>query len=282
MKLEARLALAVLQCSYAVNSSYPLRVRLKREIMAILDLIENTSRLHAEKQAALNTLRLLPSSDPDFQLIRGDFLIREADLEQSTVNLIEELEDLDPLDREDMFVALDPDLRNSISSVLNLSGHHHLMAAGELTLEPLLIAWRHARLMMLFYQFLQDIPLEDLARADSLDLHPIAERSREHWATAVATLQKEAQMICSPEDRICHLGVTHTLLEQVRARYQRLTVRVQDALKAITADGNDPWPVIRLLPPELAQCAWDALKLVPLREEEVEKIVVLRQVGDRF
>ncbi len=250
--------------------------------MAILELIDTTCRLLAEKQSALNTLRLLPSTDPQFQLIRGDFLIRETDLQESTTSLIEELEELDPLDREDLFEALDPDKRASITSVFNLSGHHHLMNAGELSLEPLLIAWRHARLMMLFYQFLQDIPLEDLAREDLLELHPIAERSREHWATAVDTLRKEAQIACTPEDRICHLGVTHDLLEQVRKRYQRLTVRVQDALVAITSNGNDPWPVIRLLPPELAQCAWDALKLVPLREEEVEKVTVLRQVGDRF
>lgn len=250
--------------------------------MAIPELIDTTCRLLAEKQAALNTLRLLPSTDPQFQLIRGDFLIREADLQEASTSLIHELEELDPLDREDMFEALDPDKRTAIISVLNLSGHHHLVNAGELTLEPLLIAWRHARLMMLFYQFLQDVPLEDLAKENSLELHPIAERSREHWATAVDTFRKEAQIACSPEDRICHLGVTHDLLEQVRKRYHRLTVRVQDVLIALTSNGNDPWPVIRLLPPELAQCAWDALKLVPLREEEVEKVTVLRQVGDRF
>jgi hypothetical protein len=249
--------------------------------MALMELIENANRLLQEKQAALTTLRLIPSSHPDFQLIRGDFLIREADLDEATSALVESLEQLDPLDREDMVETLQPDLRAAISSLLNLSGHHYLLAAEELGLEPLLIAWRQARLMMLFYQFLQDVPLEDLSREDSYNDHPIAERSQEHWATAVATLKKEAA-VCAPEDRICHLGVTHDLLEQVRKRYHRLTVRVQDSLRAITADGKDPWPVIRLLPPDLTQCAWDALKLVPLREEEVEKVVIQRQVGDRF
>ncbi len=249
--------------------------------MALIDLIENTSRLLAEKQQALTTLRLTSSSDPDFQLMRGDFLIREADLEEATAAMIEELEDLDPLDREDMIETLKPELKSAMSTVLNLSGHHHLMAAEELGLEPLLIAWRHARLMMLFYQFLKDVPLEELDAEDSFQEHPIAERSREHWATAVATFKKEAQ-VCSPEDRICHLGVTHELLEQVRKRYHRLTVRVQNCLKEITADGKDPWPVIRQLPPDLTQCAWDALKLVPLKEAEVAKVQIQRQVGDRF
>lgn len=247
--------------------------------MSIISELEKTHKLLGEKQSNLQVLRLAHSSDPQFDQIKADFLKSEAQLDGAVVELIEALEDFDPLDREDLIESLSPELKASISNVLNNAGRRDLLVPKELTLESLLTVWKQARNLMLLYQFMMDVPPSVIDKDDSYKDHPMANRSQEDWQMAVSTL-REQTAICKPDDEICHLTVTTDLLEQARKRYQRLTVRLQTYLKELTQDGTDPWPFIRTLPPELVQCAWDAMKMVPLKEEEIARVVTAKQVGN--
>ena len=194
--------------------------------MSIISELEKTHKVLAEKQANLQTLRLIHSSDPQFDEIKAQFLKSEAELDRATADLIEELEDCDPLDREDLIETISPELKATLSNVLNNCGRRDLLIPKELTLESLLIVWRQARNLMLLYQFMMEVPPHVIDQDDSYKDHPMANRSQEDWNMAVNTLREQAS-VCGPDDDICHLTVTTDLLEQARKRYQRLTVRLQ-------------------------------------------------------
>lgn len=247
--------------------------------MSIISELEKTHILLGDKQAKMQALRLAQSSDPEFEQTRSQFLQSENTLNGAVADLVEALEDCDPLDREDLIEALNPDLKATITMVLNNAGRRDLLVPRELTLESLLTVWRQARNLMLLYQFMMEVTPAQIEKDESYKDHPMASRSQEDFETALANL-KEQSAVCDPDDQICHITVTTELLEQARKRYQRLTIRLQNYLKELTQDGKDPWPVIRTLPQELVQCAWDALKMVPLKEEEAARIVSTKQVGN--